>query len=247
MRRIAEHFGVGLRLARDRDHRVGECVERLFGLRLRRLDHQGLGDHEREVDRRRMEAVVHQPLRDVERRDAVLALQRAGAQHELVHRETVVREVVRLSQQSEQVVGVQDGGLRHLAEAWAVGADVRVRANEHAERSREAAHLADRLRTVVIEAESLAVPDHRRDGQERLERVANHDRPTARPAAAVRLREGLVQIDVHDVETHVTGSRDAADGVQIGAVVVEEGANLVEYLRNRRDVLVEEPERRRVR
>ena len=64
------------RLARDREHRVAERVERLLRLGLGRLDHQRLGHDQREVDRRRVEAVVHQPLRDVERADAVLALQR---------------------------------------------------------------------------------------------------------------------------------------------------------------------------
>jgi len=62
-------------LARDREHRVAELVEHLFRLGLRWLDHQRLGDDEREVDRRRMEAVVHQPFRDVERARAVLALE----------------------------------------------------------------------------------------------------------------------------------------------------------------------------
>ena len=52
---------------------------------------------------------------------------------------------------------------------------------------------------------------------------------------------------MHDVEAHVAGPRDAAHGVQVGAVVVEESANLVEDLCDLFDVLVEEPERRGVR
>ena len=119
-RRRLDHLGLLRRLARDREHRVGERVERLLRLGLRRLDHQRLRDDEREVDRRRVEAVVHQPLGDVERRDAVLALQRARREHELVHAEPVERQVVRVLQPREQVVRVQHGDLRHLAEPRAV-------------------------------------------------------------------------------------------------------------------------------
>ena len=59
-----------------RQHRVRELVERLEVFRLRRLDHDRLFDDQREVDRRRVEAVVEQPLRDVERVHAVLLPQR---------------------------------------------------------------------------------------------------------------------------------------------------------------------------
>src|ERR671927_419152 len=53
----------------------------VYVLRLRRLDHQRLRDDQREVDRRRVEAVVHQALRDVERRDPVLAFEAAGREY----------------------------------------------------------------------------------------------------------------------------------------------------------------------
>ncbi len=50
-----------------------------------------------------------------------------------------------------------------------------------------------------------------------------------------------------DVEAHVARSRDPADGVQVRAVVVHEGADAVEDALDLLDVLVEEPERRGVR
>ena len=93
----------------------------------------------------------------------------------------------------------------------------------------------------------LVAADDRRHRQERLEHVAHRDRPAARAAAAVRLRERLVQVDVHDVEAHVARPRDAADGVEVRAVVVHERAGAVEDLGDLLDVLVEEAERRRVR
>ena len=50
-----------------------------------------------------------------------------------------------------------------------------------------------------------------------------------------------------DVEAHVARPRDPADGVEVGAVVVEERARVVEDRGDLPDVLVEEAERRRVR
>ena len=56
-----------------------------------------------------------------------------------------------------------------------------------------------------------------------------------------------MQVDVDDVEAHVARPRDPADGVEVRAVVVHERAGAVEDLLDLLDVLVEEPERRRVR
>ena len=77
--------------------------------------------------------------------------------------------------------------------------------------------------------------------------LADGDRAAAGAAAAVRLRERLVQVDVDDVEPHVAGPRDAADGVQVRAVVVHQRAGVVEDVADLLDVLVEETERRGVR
>ena len=72
------------------------------------------GTIEREVDRRRVEAVVHQPLRDVERGAVVLPLQRPRREDELVHAEAVERQVVRVLEPREHVVRVEHGHLGHL-------------------------------------------------------------------------------------------------------------------------------------
>src|SRR5205085_12690200 len=107
--------------------------------------------------------------------------------------------------------------------------------------------LADRLRPVVVQPERLAVAHDRRHRQERLDLVAYDDRAATGSASTVWLREGLVQVDVDDVETHVAGPRDSAHRVQVRAVVVEERARVVEDLLYVLDVLVEETQRRRVR
>jgi hypothetical protein len=62
----------------------------------------------------------------------------------------------------------------------------------------------------------------------------------------VRLGERLVQVEVHDVEAHVAGPRDAHHRVEVRAVVVERRADACDDLGDLLDVRVEEPERVRV-
>ena len=68
---------------------------------------------------------------------------------------------------------------------------------------------------------------HRREGRERC---GQHHRAGARAAAAMRRREGLVQVDVHGVDAEIAGPHLADDGVEVGAVAVEIGAGLVHRL-----------------
>jgi hypothetical protein len=77
-RRRLEQLGILSSLARDLLHYLDEGIEAFLGLGLRGLDHQRLGHDEREVDRRWVDAVVHESLGDVERSDPELLLQRAS-------------------------------------------------------------------------------------------------------------------------------------------------------------------------
>jgi hypothetical protein len=79
-----EQFRLLPRLLRDLDQRVGEGVQRVLALGLGRLDHQRFLDDQREVDGRRMEVVVHQPLGDVHGVHVGRAVEDALG-HELVH------------------------------------------------------------------------------------------------------------------------------------------------------------------
>jgi hypothetical protein len=58
------------------------------------------------------------------------------------------------------------------------------------------------------------------------------------------LGERLVQVEVNDVEAHVPRPADAHDRVEVGAVVVEHGADAVHDLRYLLDMRLEEPQRR---
>ena len=77
-------------------------------------------------------------------------------------------------------------------------------------------------------------------------RSRHRDRAGARTAAAVRLRERLVQVEVHDVEAHVARARAAHHRVEVRAVVVQRRADAVDDLGDLLDVAVEHAERVRV-
>jgi hypothetical protein len=83
-------------------------------------------------------------------------------------------------------------------------------------------------------------------GQERLDAVADGDRPGPRPPAPVRLRERLVQVEVDDVEAHVAGPGASHHRVEVGPVVVERRARVVDDVGDLLDRRVEQPERVRV-
>ena len=249
--RVARHVRVLGRLGEDLADDLGEGVERLARLGLRRLDEQRLVDQQREVDRRRVEAVVEQPLGEVEGADAELLLHRAAGEHELVHAGAVERDgqvlAGRLLEPRQQVVRVEHRGLRRLLQPVAAERqDVGEGAHEDAVVALEAAQPADRLGPVEVQVEGGAgavaglVAHDLGPREERVDAVGHGDRPGARPAAAVRLRERLVQVEVHDVEAHVARAGDAHHGVEVRAVVVERRAGVVDDVRDLLDVRVEQ-------
>ncbi len=165
-----------------------------------------------------------------------------------------------VAQPRDEVVRVQHRGLGRVAQAFgAERADVRVRADEAAVVALEPAQPADRLRVVEAEVErrrigavvaGLAVigaPHDPRHHEVRLHPLGDRDRAAPRAAAAVRLGERLVQVEVHDVEAHVARARDAHDRVEVRAVVVGGRPRVADDLGDLLDVRVEDPERVRVR
>ena len=80
-------------------------------------------------------------------------------------------------------------------------------------------------------------------GQEVRQMRGDTDGTDTRSAAAVRDGEGLVQVEVHQVEAQIAGADDAEQGVQVGAVAVHQAAAVVHELDDLLDVLIEEAER----
>lgn len=104
----------------DADERVDEAVELLAGLALGRLDHEGA--RHGPAHRRRVEAVVLQPLGDVDHLDAGRLRERPRVQDELVRAPPVrvrVQDRVVRPQPREEVVGVEEGDFGRVGEAVA--------------------------------------------------------------------------------------------------------------------------------
>ena len=162
----------------------------------------------------------------------------------------VVRDVVAARQPVLQVVGGQDRVVADLAQARpAVRADVGVRAHQDARVADEAAQPPDRGRPLAdaLEAErAVVIAQDARGGQVRDERLPHPDRTGARAAAAVRRRERLVDVEMHDVEAGLARLEPAEDRVQVGAVHVGQGARLVDRVEQLADARLEQPEGRRV-
>ena len=77
------------------------------------------------------------------------------------------------------------------------------------------------------------------NGHEGQQARAHAHRARARTAAAMRRGKRLVQVHVDDVEAHVTRTHLAENGVEIGAVVVQQPARVVHDLRHFLDATLE--------
>ncbi len=67
--------------------------------------------------------------------------------------------------------------------------------------------------------------------------ILRHNAPSPQrarswPSPTVRSGEGLVEIEVNDVEPHHTRIGPPKDGVHVGTIVVEEGGMSVDELRD---------------
>ena len=104
-----------------------------------------------------MVAVIDEPLRDVQGRDA-RALEAPVREHALVHDWAVVGDVVGAAETCEHVVRIQHRHFR--AAAQAVGtqrAQVGESAHEHAGVSEVRMQATDRVRKLVVEEEPAAL------------------------------------------------------------------------------------------
>src|SRR5207244_13571651 len=94
---------------------------------------------------------------------------------------------------------------------------------------------------------AAAVETDDRDRQERLEWFLHADGSGPRSAAAMWRREGLVQIEMDDVEVHLAGRGAAQDRVEVRPVVVEQAARVVHELGDVQNVFFEDPKGVRIR
>ena len=85
----------------------------------------------------------------------------------------------------------------------------------------------------------MAVFHDARIGQELLKTCAHTYGACAGTASAMRGREGLMEIDVHDVETHVARPGYAEHRVEIRTVVIHQRAAGMDHFGNLGDIVLE--------
>ena len=132
----------------------------------------------------------------------------------------VDRELVGIPQAFLDVIGVQ--GRQAAGQVYILLAqhqDIGQGTQDHAE--------------IAVEAGGI-------DPQEGYQALRDADRAAAGTAAAVGRGEGLVQIEVHDVEAHVARTHGAQERVHVGSVIIEQASATVHQRRDLLDVFLEE-------
>ena len=194
-----------------------------------------------------MEAVIDEALGKVAGLHALGGLAVITKDH-FVHAGALIGQLKVRFQLVADVVRVHqriDGG---VAEAGStVGQDVSECTNEHAEVAVESADAADGLGAVVIEmpggmiGRANVLEDRNRE--ERFQVLLDGNGTAAGAAAAVGRAEGLVQIQVHDIDTEIAGAAEANQRVHVRAIHVKHGAFGMQQGGNFGDIRFKDAER----
>src|SRR5713101_1754438 len=159
-------------------------------------------------------------------------------------------KIVRATRQNlrQNIVGVENCSLGYRLESVGTEAhDVRVGSYENSNVAMESPNLSDRIRNIVIVEVFLSVKSYKRNRQVAFQRLRHTNRTRSRASTTVRSREGLVKIQVDNVETHVAGSDLSQQRVEVCPVVVEQAARLMDYLCDFENVLLEDSQSVRIR
>src|SRR3546814_5808429 len=95
---------------------------------------------------------------------------------------------------------------------------------------------------LLDQAEVIALLRDERQRCERSQSFGQHDGTRPRATAAVRGREGLVQVDVHRIDAEVAGAHAANDRVEVRAVAIDIAAHGMDRVRDRLHVALEQAE-----
>ena len=77
---------------------------------------------------------------------------------------------------------------------------------------------------------------YKRHRRERCQQLREHHGTSARAPAAMRRRKRFVQIDMHRIDTQITGPCFADNGVEICAIGIKISARRVDHIGNRHNV-----------
>src|SRR6267378_8423007 len=119
------------------------------------------------------------------------------------------RKIVRAARQNprQNVVGVENSCLGYCLESLRAQAhDVRVGSYKNSNVAMESPNLSDSIRNIVIVEVFLSVKSYQRNRQVAFQSLRHTDWTRSRASTTVGSREGLVKIQVDNVEAHVTGS-----------------------------------------
>lgn len=224
----------------DLSERGDGVVQGFSGFGFRRFHHERFLNDEREVHCRRMDAEVQECLGNIEGGDIVFFVEFFQAHDELVHADAVVGHRIDVFQLLHHVVGVEDGIVCEFRDAVAaVDHQIGQGAYHDQEVSVEAGQIADAFGGAFV----MRVFSGAGDPVARkiiAQEVLASDRTAARTAAAVRGGEGLMQVQVNDVEPDVSRTHNADNGVQVGSVVVAETAGFVDEAGDFHNVVVKD-------
>src|SRR5712672_857483 len=247
MRRGFHQIWIGRRFFRNRPHGIDKKIALFFGFRLRRLDHQRPRNNQRKCRGIRMEPVVDQSLGDVHGADAILFLVCVAEDH-FVHGGQGIREIVNAFQMLADVVGVEHRILGGLPDAGTIRQNVSEGAHQHSEISGERFYATDGIRPHRLEAKPAAFLFHKdRNRAKRLQDFLHRHWARARTASPVGSRKCFVQIQMHYVYAKIARPRDAGESVHVRAVHIQQRALAVQDLRDFRDALLKNAQRRRIR
>ena len=215
-------------------HHINELVQGLLALCLGRLYHHGLVEKQGEVDGGCMIAIVEQALCHIQsgdvRRVVVVAtvFLAQAVEDKLVLAQHIDGQLVVFLQVLLDVVGVQHRQLAcHGDVLLAQRKQVGIGTDDNAEVAQEGRNATQRLGVVYQGEVAVLLTLYLRIGQVFLQTLSYANRTAARATTAMRCGECLVQIDVHNIETHVAGAAYAQHGVQVGTVVVHQTTALV--------------------
>ena len=187
-----------------------------------------------------MVAEVHQTLGDIALVDARTLFYRAAFQDQLMTYTACrsgINDTVRILKLSGQVIGVQDGRLRHCLKTFRTQqADVSVR-------DRQDTGATIRSRGYRIQ---VAAPKHRMLRQERNQMLGHADRAYAGTTTSVRRREGLMQVQVTYIGADRTRICQSNLRVHVGAIHIKLSTASVNDLAHLLDVHLEDTMRRRI-
>ena len=236
-------------LGEDSPHRFGKPVKGIDILSFGRLDHQGFGDDQREIDRRRMETEIEQPFGYIGRPDSCRFLPVGPFKYEFVHTgNSSVWKFISFSKKGSKIIRIDYSHFRNIGET--IGAehpDIGISPDEDTEIAEKGMYPSDRERIIAFQLETFIIFNDPGHGQKWDKVLRYPDRPRTRAPASVRSRKGFVKVEVNDIKTCVSWFTPAKLSVQVGAVHVHKRGDLMDRSGNLDDIDFEKSEGIRIR